>query len=139
MTAFNYVMNAYHVNNAGGIEDITRNSELPHVLLARGNTYRVHPYWGEDDDTSTYWDAYVWSQLYDDEKETDDEMEYDSGDEYPYLGYAFPSDRTYIDIIAEGENQCGQTRRVRAILKIFLLKDICASYGGIGGIRERGR
>lgn len=102
MKAFNYVMNVYHVNNASGIEDITRYSELPHVLLASGSTYCVHPYWGNGDSDS-YWLSYVWSKLYDDE--TDDEMESDdeieSDDEYALLRSYFPSDRTYIDIVVE--------------------------------------
>lgn len=111
MIAFHYVLNVYHVNSISGIEDINRYSELPHVLLGHGSTYRVHPYWGHEDYCDIFRDNYVWSKLYDDGMNTEEINT-------PLID-SNQTNRTYIDIIAEGVDYSGRSRRVRVIFKII--------------------
>ena len=104
--AIHYAVNVYHVNSVGGIEDIEQYSEIPHVLIGCGNTISADPYFGDEDDCSLMWENLVWAGLYGDGMKT------------PLID-SHPTNRTYIDIIADGVDFHEDNRKVRAIFKII--------------------
>ena len=126
--AFHYVVNVYHVNSVCGKEDIKRYSEIPHVLLGNGSAFRAYPYCGHENACSLSWDYLVWARLYEDGKKTEEIKT-------PLID-SHPTNRTYIDIIAEGINYREESRRVRAIFKI-IDGIMCELWWINGSIKEK--